>query len=298
MTFEGSAPGPMIVVHEGDYVELTLVNPTRNQLLHNIDFHPSVGALTGGNALTANVGENVLVIHSQANRVSYPHLIGGNGDYVWERGGFDNPPQLGLETWEIAAGTAGASIHTFQQPGLYAYLSHNLIEAFILGAAAHFQVGWRMEQRPHGADPTSRVRALGLRRKLDSDGLDNQAIRALYASQSSIENPGFWKYSNPLPSRSRTSAHCFKTSSATSTETRVTPSPSHTKISPGNIRRPATDHRNAMIDQVERTVPGNSPRSPQRETSILDARHVTGVTVRDRTDRTLTPSSDKPSHLR
>ena len=27
MTFEGSVPGPMIVVHEGDYVELTLVNP-------------------------------------------------------------------------------------------------------------------------------------------------------------------------------------------------------------------------------------------------------------------------------
>ena len=262
MTFEGSVPGPLIVVHEGDYVELTLVNPTGNQLLHNIDFHASVGALGGGeltqispgqdvvlrfravkpgvfvyhcapggfmvpwhvvhgmngaimvlprdglrdrdgnqikydrayyigeqdyylpkdedgnykrydspldgyaddieamrglipthvvfngsagaltgdNALTANVGENVPVIHSQANRVSYPHLIGGHGDFVWERGSFDNPPQLGLETWEIAAGSAGASIHTFRQPGLYAYLSHNLIEAFILGAAAHFQV--------------------------------------------------------------------------------------------------------------------------------------------------------------
>lgn len=262
MTFEGSVPGPMIVVHEGDYVELTLVNPAGNTLVRNIDFHASVGALGGGaltevspgeevvlrfravkpgvfiyhcapggemvpwhvvhgmngaimvlprdgikdpggnrieydrayyvgeqdfyipkdedgnykrydrpldgfaddleamrglipthivfngavgaltgdNAMTANVGENVLVIHSQANRVSYPHLIGGHGDYVWERGGFDNPPQLGLETWEIAAGSAGASIHTFRQPGLYAYLSHNLIEAFLLGAAAHFQV--------------------------------------------------------------------------------------------------------------------------------------------------------------
>ena len=27
MTFNGSMPGPMMVVHEGDYVELTLVNP-------------------------------------------------------------------------------------------------------------------------------------------------------------------------------------------------------------------------------------------------------------------------------
>ncbi len=27
MTFNGSVPGPLLVVHEGDYVELTLVNP-------------------------------------------------------------------------------------------------------------------------------------------------------------------------------------------------------------------------------------------------------------------------------
>ncbi len=28
----------------------------------------------------------------------------------------------------------------FRQPGLYAYVNHNLIEAFMLGAAAHVQV--------------------------------------------------------------------------------------------------------------------------------------------------------------
>ena len=27
MTFNGSMPGPLMIVHEGDYVELTLVNP-------------------------------------------------------------------------------------------------------------------------------------------------------------------------------------------------------------------------------------------------------------------------------
>ena len=27
MTFNGSMPGPLMVVHEGDYVEVTLVNP-------------------------------------------------------------------------------------------------------------------------------------------------------------------------------------------------------------------------------------------------------------------------------
>jgi hypothetical protein len=27
MTFNGSMPGPLMVVHEGDYVEVTLINP-------------------------------------------------------------------------------------------------------------------------------------------------------------------------------------------------------------------------------------------------------------------------------
>ncbi|MBI3674014.1 MAG: multicopper oxidase domain-containing protein, partial [Rhizobiales bacterium] len=50
-TYNGSVPGPMIVVHEGDYVELTLRNLSKNLLEHNIDFHAATGAL-GGGALT------------------------------------------------------------------------------------------------------------------------------------------------------------------------------------------------------------------------------------------------------
>ncbi len=262
MTFNGSIPGPMMVVHEGDYVELTLVNPASNMMAHNIDFHaatgalgggaltlvnpgeqvvlrfkatrtgvfvyhcapggpmipwhvvsgmsgvimvlprggltdgaghalhydriyyigendfyvprdakgnfksydslaasyddtaeamrkliPShvvfngrVGALTGKNALKAKVGETVLIVHSEANRDSRPHLIGGHGDYVWETGKFSNPPQTDLETWFIRGGSAGAALYTFRQPGLYAYLTHNLIEAVELGATAHVKV--------------------------------------------------------------------------------------------------------------------------------------------------------------
>jgi nitrite reductase (NO-forming) len=57
MTYNGSIPGPLMVVHEGDYVELTLVNPDTNTLAHNIDFHAATGAL-GGAALTlVNPGE-------------------------------------------------------------------------------------------------------------------------------------------------------------------------------------------------------------------------------------------------
>lgn len=262
MTFNGSIPGPLIVVHEGDYVELTLVNPETNSLEHNIDFHAATGALggaaltlvqpgeevvlrwkatkagvfvyhcapggsmipwhvvsgmngavmvlprgglkdrdgnpirydrayyvgeqdfyvpmdedgefktyeslgdsfadtmelmrrlipshvvfngkagalTGPGALTAKVGETILFIHSQANRDTRPHLIGGHGDHVWETGSFDDPPASNLETWLIRGGSAGAAIYTFKQPGLYAYLNHNLIEAVELGALAHVNV--------------------------------------------------------------------------------------------------------------------------------------------------------------
>ncbi|WP_163268911.1 copper-containing nitrite reductase [Chelativorans alearense] len=262
MTFDGSVPGPMMVVHEGDYVELTLVNPETNGLAHNIDFHAATGAmgggeltlinpgeqatlrfkatrtgvfvyhcapggpmtpwhvvsgmsgtimvlpregltnekgepvrydriyyigendfyvprnedgtfktyesagdayadtievmrglvpthvvfngakgaLTGENALTAKVGETVMFVHAQANRDSRPHLIGGHGDHVWEEGKFANAPARDLETWFIRGGSAGAATYTFLQPGLYAYVNHNLIEAIELGAAAHIMV--------------------------------------------------------------------------------------------------------------------------------------------------------------
>ena len=262
MTFEGTNPGPMIIAHVGDYVELTLKNPKTNTMVHNIDFHAStgalggggltnvapgqqvvlrfkadragvfvyhcapggvmipyhvvagmngaimilpreglkdqngklatydkayyigeqdwylpkdaegkfkrytapalamadtmevmkglipthltfngkVGAITGENAMTAKVGETVLFLHSQANRDTRIHLIGGHGDLVWTGGSFDDVPTTNRETWAIAGGEAGAAMYTFRQPGLYAYVNHNLIEAVMLGAAAHVNV--------------------------------------------------------------------------------------------------------------------------------------------------------------
>jgi len=106
----------------------------------HIVFNAAVGALTGDNALKAKVGETVLIVHAQANRDTRPHLIGGHGDYVWASGSFSDPPETGNETWFIAGGAAGAAMYTFKQPGLYAYVNHNLIEALIKGAAAHFHV--------------------------------------------------------------------------------------------------------------------------------------------------------------
>ena len=279
MTFNGSVPGPLIVVHQGDYVELTLENPEGSNLDHNIDFHAStgamgggelthvqpgekavlrfratkpgvfvyhcapggimvpwhvisgmngalmvlprdglkdhlgnpvrydrayyigeqdfyvpedengafkryedpldsfddtlrrmktltpshvvfngrVGALTGDHAMTAKVGETVLLIHAQANRDTRPHLIGGHGDLVWETGSFDDVPATNLETWFIRGGSAGAAVYTFRQPGLYAYVNHNLIEALALGAAAHIQVegDWNSDLMTQVVAPTA-----------------------------------------------------------------------------------------------------------------------------------------------
>jgi nitrite reductase (NO-forming) len=262
MTYNGSVPGPMIVVHEGDYVELTMQNLKTNLLEHNIDFHAATGALGGGaltkimpgeevvlrwkaiksgcfvyhcapgdimipyhvvhgmngaimvlprdglrdadgnalkydrayyigeqdyyiprdeegnfkkyestgenmvdclevmktltpthvvfngakgaltgdNAMMAKVGETVLFVHSQANRDSRPHLIGGHADYVWEAGKFTDRPARNFETWFIRGGSAGAVTYKFMQPGVYAYVNHNLIEAVMLGATAHVTV--------------------------------------------------------------------------------------------------------------------------------------------------------------
>lgn len=262
LTYNGSMPGPMIVAHQGDYIELTLKNDRSNQLRHTIDLHAATGALggagmmkvdpgesktirfkavkagvfvyhcapggaqipyhvvsgmngaimilprdglkdkegnlivydkayyigeqdfyipknedgsfktfnspllampetlkamkrlipthlvfngkagslTGQYALTAEVGEKVLFIHSQANRDSRPHLIGGHADLVWQGGSFSSPPVSDYETWFVAGGSAVAALYQFKQPGLHVYLNHNLIEAVLYGAAAHVQV--------------------------------------------------------------------------------------------------------------------------------------------------------------
>jgi nitrite reductase (NO-forming) len=52
-TFDGTVPGPMIRVMEGDTVELTLVNPDTNSVGHNIDLHAVNGP--GGGAAVTNV---------------------------------------------------------------------------------------------------------------------------------------------------------------------------------------------------------------------------------------------------
>lgn len=52
-TFDGTVPGPMLRVMEGDTVKLTLTNPATNSTGHNIDLHAVNGP--GGGAAVTNV---------------------------------------------------------------------------------------------------------------------------------------------------------------------------------------------------------------------------------------------------
>jgi len=103
-------------------------------------FEGKVGALTGKNALTAKVGENVLFVHSQADRGSNVHIVGAHGDYVWEMGKFNNPPDRDVESWYVRGGSAMAMLYKFLEPGIYAYVNHNMTEAVELGATAIVKV--------------------------------------------------------------------------------------------------------------------------------------------------------------
>ena len=105
LTFNGSVPGPLVVVHEGDYVELTLVNPETNNFEHNIDFHASSGALGGGLLTIVQPGEEtvfrfkatragVFVYHCAPGGAMIPyHVVHGmNGAImVLPREGLKNP---------------------------------------------------------------------------------------------------------------------------------------------------------------------------------------------------------------
>ncbi len=106
----------------------------------HIFFNGTAGALTGDNALKANVGDKVLFITSSANRDTRIHLIGGHADLYWAGGSFANKPLADFETWPVPGGTAVAAIYQFRQPGTYTLLDHNLIEALAYGAAAQIIV--------------------------------------------------------------------------------------------------------------------------------------------------------------
>lgn len=89
LTFNGTVPGPMIVVHQDDYVQLTLVNDSTNTMVHNIDFHAATGAMGGGDLSNVAPGQQatfrfkatkpgVFVYHCAPGGIMVPlHVISG-----------------------------------------------------------------------------------------------------------------------------------------------------------------------------------------------------------------------------
>lgn len=130
---------PNFAQQMGDMLEVM-----RGLVPTHIAFNGQYGALTNDIRLEAEVGETILMLHSQANNPSFPHLIGGHGDWVWPYGKFANRPDEGLESWDVVAGGTAAAVYTFEQEGTYAYLNHNLIKAFLFDAKAfiHVSGGW------------------------------------------------------------------------------------------------------------------------------------------------------------
>lgn len=61
LTFNGSVPAPIIVAHEGDYVQVKVVNPKTNSMMHNVDFHAATGAMGGGDLTEVAPGQEATI---------------------------------------------------------------------------------------------------------------------------------------------------------------------------------------------------------------------------------------------
>lgn len=61
LTFNGTVPAPIIVAHQGDYVQVTLVNPKTNTLTHNMDFHAATGAMGGADLSEVAPGQEATI---------------------------------------------------------------------------------------------------------------------------------------------------------------------------------------------------------------------------------------------
>jgi nitrite reductase (NO-forming) len=103
-------------------------------------FNGSDSALTGNNALKAQVGESVrmYVGNGGPNLVSSFHVIGEIFDKVWFEGG--TRFQENVQTTLIPAGGAAITEFRTEVPGSYVLVDHSLFRAFNKGALAIMKV--------------------------------------------------------------------------------------------------------------------------------------------------------------
>ena len=103
-------------------------------------FNGSVGSLTGENALTAKVGENVrlFVGNGGPNKVSSFHVIGEIFDKVKFEGG--KAVNENIQTTLIPAGGAAITEFKVDVPGNYVLVDHSIFRAFNKGALGILKV--------------------------------------------------------------------------------------------------------------------------------------------------------------
>jgi nitrite reductase (NO-forming) len=103
-------------------------------------FNGAENALTGDNALKANVGESVrlYVGNGGPNLVSSFHLIGEIFDKVWYEGG--TRYQENVQTTLVPAGGAMIADFHLEVPGSYVLVDHSIFRAFNKGALGILKV--------------------------------------------------------------------------------------------------------------------------------------------------------------
>jgi len=105
-------------------------------------FNGSVGALTGDNALQAEVGETVrlFVGNGGPNLVSSFHVIGEIFDKVYTEGGF-GAPNLNVQTTLVPAGGSTMVEFTLDTEGTFILVDHSIFRAFNKGAIGMIKAG-------------------------------------------------------------------------------------------------------------------------------------------------------------
>jgi nitrite reductase (NO-forming) len=104
-------------------------------------FNGSVGALTGDNALKANVGERVRMFVGNAgpNLTSSFHLIGEIFDNVYPEGG-SSASEHNVQTTSIPSGGSAIVEFGVEKPGEYVLVDHAIFRAFNKGTLGVLEV--------------------------------------------------------------------------------------------------------------------------------------------------------------
>ena len=136
---------------EGDLGDMGFQKLSKKKLLKEQPeyyiFNGRVGALTGDNALTSNIGETVRIFFGNSGQnISSFHIIGGIFDKVYSQGDITSPPLKNVQTTLVPAGGAVVVETKTEVPGILRLVDHALTRAIDRGAIGELIVSG--EDRP------------------------------------------------------------------------------------------------------------------------------------------------------